>query len=334
MPLRAFLMLALASAAFAEGWNPKLAAQYLDGRQKAWFEWPRAKATGGVCISCHTGVPYLLARPALRKALGETSPTAWETGLVDGLRARAGMREPLELSPNGREPDASRKLGVEAILSALFLDGDAGKQAMERLWLLQIREGKERGSWQWFEFDLDPWESPHSQFYGAALAALAAGSGPSKNREPVEALTGYLDRERAAQPLHNRLALAWASSKLPAALDKKSRKAIAEETLSKQQADGGWTLESIGPWKVHEKAAPSAGSNAYATAFAAFTLERAGVKRSHAALAKARAWLRSHQETDGSWAAESMNKRYEAGSIPAGFMRDAATSFAVLALVD
>ena len=36
----------------------------------------------------------------------------------------------------------------------------------------------------------------------------------------------------------------------------------------------------------------------------------------------------------GSWAADSMNKKYEPDSIPARFMRDAATAFAALALLD
>ena len=52
-------------------WNPRLAAQYLDSRQKEWFAWPRANAGAKPCVSCHTGVTYLLARPALREALGE-----------------------------------------------------------------------------------------------------------------------------------------------------------------------------------------------------------------------------------------------------------------------
>ena len=75
----------------AGDWNPKLAAQYLDSRQKEWFAWPAAKSYGGPCISCHTGATYLLARPALRRALGEADPATYETKLVEGLRARVGI---------------------------------------------------------------------------------------------------------------------------------------------------------------------------------------------------------------------------------------------------
>ena len=74
----------------AGDWSPELAARYLDSRQKEWFAWPNAKRPGGPCISCHTGATYLLARPALRRVLGEAEPTTYEIGLVDGLRARVG----------------------------------------------------------------------------------------------------------------------------------------------------------------------------------------------------------------------------------------------------
>ena len=49
---------------------------------------------------------------------------------------------------------------------------------------------------------------------------------------------------------------------------------------------------------------------------------------------KALNWLKSHQDPhDCSWTAASFNKRHEAGSIQMEFMRDAATGFAVLALL-
>src|ERR1700756_5778590 len=81
------MLVLVAMPAFCGDWNPRLAAQYLDSRQKQWFAWPPATASGVPCVSCHTGLPYLLARPALRQALGETVPTLYESVLLDGLRA-------------------------------------------------------------------------------------------------------------------------------------------------------------------------------------------------------------------------------------------------------
>jgi hypothetical protein len=42
----------------------------------------------------------------------------------------------------------------------------------------------------------------------------------------------------------------------------------------------------------------------------------------------------SHQDREsGYWAADSMNKQYEADSMPSRFMQDAATAFAALGLL-
>ena len=107
------------------------------------------------------------------------------------------------------------------------------------------------------------------------------------------------------------------------------------EVFAKQQPDGGWTLESLGPWTAHPDAPPAAGSDAYATAFTTFVLSQAGVSSSHAAMSRALAWLRSHQDpATGAWPAVSMNKKRPAGSMEALFMQDAATAFAAIALVE
>jgi squalene-hopene/tetraprenyl-beta-curcumene cyclase len=204
---------------FGGDWNPRLAAEYLDTREKEWFEWPAAQAPGGPCLSCHTGMTYLFARPALRRLLGESRPTPYETGLLDALRARVDKTEPTEVLPAfPREPLASQALGVESILSALFLasyDADgkmsaATERAFNRMWSLQKRDGKANGAWAWFSLKLDPWEMPESQFFGAAVALLATGTAPAdyrrrpEVREKLDALTTYLRREQQAQPLHNR----------------------------------------------------------------------------------------------------------------------------------
>src|ERR1035438_9364940 len=88
---RAAVCLALSLLpAMGADWDPRLAANYLDSRQKEWFVWPRANAAAKPCVSCHTGVTYLLARPVLRKALGEDAPTVYETGLLRSEERRVG----------------------------------------------------------------------------------------------------------------------------------------------------------------------------------------------------------------------------------------------------
>src|SRR5262249_5522113 len=79
----------------------------------------------------------------------------------------------------------------------------------------------------------------------------------------------------------------------------------------------------------------STGSTAYATALVVFTLEQAGAGCNDPRLARAKEWLRSHQDRQtGAWSSPSMNKPYPQDSLQVGFMNDAATSFAALALLD
>lgn len=321
MRLAALAVLAL--PVLAADWSPRAAADYLDARQKEWQAWPVAElgSGGGKCLSCHTGMTYLLARPALRRVLKEPNPTQYETALVDTLRLRVPKRTPLELYPKAKEPHLTEQAAVEAIFAALFLNTS---DALERMWTLQSPSG----TWAWNQFDLDPWETPESAYYGAVLAAMAVKSGPAAHRARPEAvrLKQYLDREFTAQPLHNRLMALWAGAAPEAA-----RKSTLDELWRRQSPDGGWTLDALGPWAKHEKAPPAAlGSSAYATAYTAAALRAAGVSDSR--LTRALDWLKSQQDPKGYWDAVSMNKPFPDGSMMSGFMRDAATAYAALAL--
>jgi squalene-hopene/tetraprenyl-beta-curcumene cyclase len=334
--LTAGVLLAAASPVRAE-WNPALAARYLDARQQAWFDWKTAQSSDGPCVSCHTGMTYLLARPVLRRALHESEPTKFETGYLNRLRTK--MDKPAEGA-----------LGtVEAVMSAMFLSRDDargtmsshGKQAFDRLWELQEADGPGKGGWQWYEANLDPWENHESGYYGAALVALAFGQAPEAyRRDPASgshplSLMEFLVNPPAPPRLHDRLAALWASTAALPLLNARARTALVAEAFARQQPDGGWTTESLGPWMAHPDAPNAAGSHAYATAYTAFVLQRAGVPASQPGLAKALAWLRSHQDpTTGAWPAVSMNKRYPDGSMMSLFMQDAATAFASIVLVE
>jgi squalene-hopene/tetraprenyl-beta-curcumene cyclase len=336
-----WVTLLLCAATLAAEWDPRAAALYLDGRQKEWFAWPVAKATGGTCLSCHTNMTYLLARPVLRRVLRESQPTEWEKGLLDSLRTRAAIQSAKEFAPKATEEKAAQGFGVETVLAALLLPTPDAIPALDRMWTMQRRDGAAKGAWPWFDLDLDPWETSASPYYGASLAAIAVAAAPADYRKRPQVkkriadLTAYLQGGQAAQPLHNRLALVWAATKLHGLLPETARRAIVEEALGKQQADGGWTTESIGPWTRHEKALPDTGSNAYATAWITYVLRQAGVSRRDPRLGRAILWLESHQErATGAWPAISMNKQYPESSMQIRFMQDAATAFAVMALAD
>ena len=322
--MRFAAMLLLPLAAWAGDWDARAAAKYLDGRAAEWARWPRAAKEGGPCVSCHTTLGYLMARPGLR-APGETGPNEFETGLLAGVRVRAA-----------KDPAPPTADNTQAVLNALVLAMDDARRgaglsrdtetAFHAMWATQ----REDGAWGWTNANLEPWEVPESVYFGAALAAVATGIAPDgyKDRpeiqENVRRLRAYLTGNRDRQPLANRLVLLWAKETSPDAID---------EAWSRQAADGGWTLAALGPWRDRPNAPPAgAGSSAYATAWATAMLRLSGIHADEPHLARALAWLRTHQNADGSWDAVSMNHQYPAGSMMEKFMRDAATEYAALAL--
>jgi squalene-hopene/tetraprenyl-beta-curcumene cyclase len=323
-------VLLTAAVRSATEWNPRLAAEYLDSRQKEWSVWPTAASSDGPCVSCHTGMPYLLARPALRKVLHEETPTAYERALRERLSAHAGAKP------------AGALQSVETIFAAMFTTGAAQAQTFDQLWALQKTDGPLAGGWQWYNAKLDPWETAPQFQYGAALAALAIGSAPASLRDNpaaqdrIRALADFLKRDVASRPLHVRLAMVWASTRLGVVMDAASRQATIDGVLRAQQADGGWTLEALGPWDEHAAAPASLDlkrSDSYATAFTAYVLTLAGGTPARTQTARALDWLKAHQDRrTGAWPAVSMNKVYPPGSMEEKFLQDAATAFAVLAL--
>ena len=44
---------------------------------------PDGPGTDGLCVSCHTTVPYVIARPALRRAMQVSSATPQEVRLIE-----------------------------------------------------------------------------------------------------------------------------------------------------------------------------------------------------------------------------------------------------------
>jgi squalene-hopene/tetraprenyl-beta-curcumene cyclase len=237
---------------------------------------------------------------------------------------------------------------VESIFAAMFLGADAAttmsahrQKAFDQLWALQNSEGANQGAWRWYAANLDPWENPESVYYGTSLAALALGSTPASyrndaaTRERAGAVAKYLASPPTPARLHDRLTVLWASSTLPSLLTTETRRSLVAEAFQKQSADGGWTLESLGPWMTHENAPPHQGSDAYATAYTAFALHKGGVPASDARMKKAIAWLKSKQDpTTGAWPAVSMNKQRPPESMEGRFMQDAATAFASIVLIE
>lgn len=332
----------------ADSWDQKAAASYLDQREVWWAKWPRASRDHGThCVSCHTVMPYALSRPMLRAALGESAPSVNERRMLDDVTKRVRLWD--EVQPYYGQM-AVQARGTEAVLNALVLASydaqngrlsDDGKIAFKNMWATQKTAGDERGVWPWIQFDNEPWEAPDSAYYGTSLAAVAVGTAPENYRSApeiqnnVKLMNEYLVREAPKQTLMNRAILLWASAKLPGLLDGAEQKAIVDDVLSKQQADGGWCVSSLMErWKRADGTPEVKDSDGYATGLIVLALEQTGMSREDIHLKRAVSWLvRNQSRWDGHWTGYSVNKRhYNPFYGGARFMDDAATAYAVLAL--
>ncbi len=340
------------------------AAAYLDQREDWWMAWPAAaRDQGTFCISCHTALPYALARPALRRALGEELLSASERSLLDSVRKRVRLWK--DVSPFYGETYGAHKSiesrGTEAVLNALILaneDANNGRlsddtrAAFDHMWALQSTTGDDKGAWPWLNFGNEPFEASDSPYYGASLAAVALGTAPENYRAtpPVQhnlnLLRDYLNRNCARQSLINQVVLLWASSKLPGLLAPGQEQAIIKEVLAEQKTDGGWNQSSLAwkwsgsslhslakLWLVSEGTPLNPKSDGYATGLIVFVLELSGIPHGDVHLQQGLAWLaRNQSQTDGGWPAYSLNHRRPSSSPTSHFMSDAATAYAVLAL--
>ena len=106
LPLLLVARISPAQANRSDGsaWNREAAAKYLDQRMDVWFENGEKLQTGAArttCVSCHTVIPYALARPALRRAMHVNEPTPQEARLVDETSRRVQASDPKQLLYRG-----------------------------------------------------------------------------------------------------------------------------------------------------------------------------------------------------------------------------------------
>lgn len=348
-------------------WNPKTAAAYLDAREVTWMGWPgSARDHDTFCVSCHTVVPYALSRAALRPALSEQSESSEERQILENVAKRVRLWKEIGPYYSKGEYDGAAKTsesrGTESVLNALILSSndartgkltDLTRTAFANMWASQLTDGDAKGAWAWLRFGMEPWEANDSQYYGAALAAVAVGIAPENYHSSPEIqgrmklLHDYLNSKYTSQSVMNHVVLLWASSKVPGLVDSERQKSIIQEITSAEQSDGGWELSSLAwpsGWSLRsivrkrmrsDWSRQDSESDGYATGLITYVLQEAQDPSENATVQRGLAWLaRNQNAADGSWPSVSLSQRRNASSNVGHFMRDAATAYAVLALTE
>jgi squalene-hopene/tetraprenyl-beta-curcumene cyclase len=364
----------------SRSWDPAAAAAYLDTRMDLWFTYGTKLKTGDTqttCVACHAGLAYALSRPVLRGVMHVDVPSTQEARLIDETKRRVETYSTHQVLYDFNERRQIESRGTEAVLNAVILtSADAAqnlrepseptKKALARLWETQRADGR----WDWLEFGLEPWETADSIYHGAAYAAFAVGT--AKGRHDDEAATAgiarlrsYLSANYEAQHLYNRAWALLASARLKNVVTDAQREALVAELVRAQREDGGWSLQTMGPWRWSKTAQPFKApgeldapllsqSDGYATGLVVYTLKQAGVSAGDAAIRKGIQWLKTNQRTlpvpdvpGRGWQAYSLNYDREHGSPHYDnstlrgdkgepwrrlFMSDTATAFAILAL--
>ncbi len=366
--IHAFVLSAatLAGENTPEPWDQTKASQYLDRRGEDWFKFGGANRGQGAsatsCVSCHSLLPYILARPVLRRLSDELLPTKWETKILEQTKLRVANWDRLDsqkfqLFYDFDEDKKKQSRGTEAVLNALILSLDDrlqgckepsadAKKSLSILWATQIKEGRHKGSWDWLNFGLEPWESTEARFLGACVAAIAVGAAPANgvantekdSRERLDLLRDYLKKNLLSQNLHNRAWMLWASATMDGLLTPHEKDQLIAQILAKQQESGGWSLASLGDFTHGEVKTPATTPDGYATGLLLHVVQLGGLTKDNPAVKRGLSWLRSNQDPTGAWRAMSVNKkRLPESTNPAKahvgrFMWDAATGYSVLAL--
>jgi squalene-hopene/tetraprenyl-beta-curcumene cyclase len=303
-------------------------AEFLDGATQAWIGQRK-------CASCHTGFPYLLARPALGDAEApallevrkffEDRVAAWDRG-----GKGAGYLEGDRVT---RDTEGVTEVVATAATLAIHDAHSTGRlhprtrQALARMWELQRPDG----AWNWNKTGLAPLE--HDDYYGAVYAALGVGQAPEgyargeEARAGVDRLRRYL-RKDGPPDLHHKTWLLWASVGLDGLLTPAERDFAVKELLARQRDDGGWSLPSLGDWrrrdgKPNDRRGPSDG---YATGLVLYVLRQAGVPATAEPIRRGVKWLETNQRVSGRWFTRSLNGAGRHSISTAG------TAYAVMAL--
>jgi squalene-hopene/tetraprenyl-beta-curcumene cyclase len=294
------------------------AARFLDA---AAVNWTRERK----CATCHTNVPYLFARSAIKDASSE--------GTAIVRRFFEDRAAHWDDEAKATKPRSDAEVVVTAVSLAFNDAQTSGKlhpltrRALDRMWTVQ----RPNGAWNWPKCAWPPLE--HDDYFGAVFAAVGTAIAPDGYSQTETAQQGlkklkeYLNN-MPPPDLHHKAWLLWASTRLDGLLTPSERRETIKNLLALQRDDGGWSLASLGDWKGHDgrendKNAPSDG---YGTGLVVYVLRQAGAASKDEAIQRGVRWLNTNQRASGRWFTRSLN------TDGAHYITNAGTAFAVLAL--
>ena len=294
-----------------ESVSVELAETYLEQGSLAWNGHRK-------CVSCHTNGAYMQFRPALSARLGKPSPAMREHFLAS-LEAFA------KKSPEEQQESVAPAQAIYLAAGLAEWDAHVTKSLSpetDRALRLMLELQRDTGTWGSLEC-WPPYES--SAFHLATTAAMAVGTAPGwleglkddAVKARVERLKKYLSTEKPRQD-YDRTLLLWASIRLPGVLTAERQKELVDLVLSKQQADGGWSIRSFGApeeWGAGNRAeklraepefaAPP--SDGHQTGLAIVVLRESGVPANDPRIQRGVSWLKGNQRASGRWWTRSLN---------------------------
>ena len=121
------------------------------------------------CGSCHSNYPFLMARPAPRSSTHGDRRGPWVLREASRPLGRRGRRSEAPVGCRGRLDGRGARHPRRGTTGPLH---PLTRKALDRMWTLQ----KADGGWDWLKCGWPPLE--HDDYYGAIVAALAAGHAP------------------------------------------------------------------------------------------------------------------------------------------------------------
>ncbi len=303
----------------AAEFSAKRAAIYLD---RAALTWQKEKK----CVTCHTNMPYLFARPALASVLRDSNEVRQFFEQYRTVRWK-------KKGPTEKQGFWPVVVGAGLTFNDVQTTGKLSpvtRDVLDLLWTVQ----RDDGGWKWPHCDYAPMEI--DDHFGVTLAALTVGIAPDGYAETEAAKAGLANlrtylKNNPPKSLHHRAMIAWCSLRIDGIASDDDRARTLDQLLTLQRPDGGWSTSSfLTDWQGLQRddgePLDTKTSDAYGTGLVIVISRELGTPADHPRLKRGIRWLLSNQRESGKWFTRSPVN--DAGNL----ISNTGSAYAVLAL--